>query len=46
MSENRKLLDLIAMLKKMEAPSGLQEHLAEPRVEWVINNLKFTVRQE
>ncbi len=44
--ENRKLGDLVAMLKKMEAPSGQQEHLAEPRSEWVVNDLKFTVRQE
>ena len=44
--ESRKLGDLVAMLKKMEAPSGLQKHLSEPKTEWVINNLKFTVRQE
>lgn len=44
--ESRKLGDLVAMLKRTEAPAGLQEHLAEPRTKWVINNLKFTVRQE
>jgi hypothetical protein len=43
---NRKLGNLVAMLKRTEAPGGLKEHLAEPRIEWIINNLKFTVRQE
>jgi len=42
---SRKLGDLFAILKKMEAPGGLQEHLAEPRTEWIIKNLKFTVMQ-
>ena len=46
MPDNRKLGDLVAMLKRMEAPGGQQEHLAEPRNKWVINNLKFTVAQE
>lgn len=43
---NRKLGNLVEMLKMTEAPGGLQEHLAEPRSEWKINKLKFTVRQE
>lgn len=43
---DRKLSDLIAMLKRTEAPGGQQEHLAEPRSEWVIRDLKYTVRQE
>ena len=38
MPESRKLGDLVAMLKKMEAPSGLQKHLAEPKTEWVISS--------
>lgn len=46
MPDNRKLSDLVAMLKRMEAPGGQQEHLAEPKNKWVINNLKFTVVQE
>lgn len=44
--DNRRLGDLVAMLKRTEAPGGLQEHLPEPRSEWIINSLKFTVRQE
>lgn len=46
MQESRKLGDVVAMLKKMEAPWGQQELLAEPRSKWVVNDLKFTVRQE
>lgn len=44
--DSRTLGDLVAMLKRTEAPSGPQEHLAEPRSNWVINKLKFTVAQE
>lgn len=43
---SRKLGDLVAMLKRTESPGGLQEHIPEPRSEWIINNLKFTVSQE
>lgn len=46
MPQSRKLGDLVAMLKRMEEPGGQQEHLAEPRSNWVVNNLKFTVRQD
>jgi len=41
----RKLGDLFAMLKREAAPGGQQEHLPEPRSEWVINRLKFTIKQ-
>lgn len=44
--DSRTLGDLVAMLKKTAAPGGQQEHLAEPRSDWEINNLKFTVTQE
>lgn len=44
--DSRRLVDLVAMLKRTEAPGGPQEHLAEPRSDWEINNLKFTVTQE
>jgi hypothetical protein len=44
--EHRTLSDLLAMLKKNETPGGAQEHLAEPRSEWMINDLKFTIQQE
>jgi hypothetical protein len=44
--DKRKLGDLVSMLKRTEAPSGPQEHLPEPRSEWIINRLKYTVRQE
>jgi len=44
--ESRKLSAIVAMLKRMEAPAGPQEHLAEPRTEWIIKNLRFSVRQE
>lgn len=43
---NGRLSDLVAILKRMEAPGGQQEHLAEPRSEWTIRDLKFTVQQE
>jgi hypothetical protein len=42
----RKLGDLFAMLKKTEAPGGQQEYLSEPRSEWIIRKLKFTIRQD
>ncbi|MDT8840011.1 hypothetical protein ParKJ_21515 [Paraburkholderia fungorum] len=38
--------DLVVMLKKMEAPGGQQAHHDEPRSEWIIESLKFTVVQE
>lgn len=44
--DSRKLCDLVATLKRTEAPGGPQEHLAEPQSEWIINSLKFTTRQE
>lgn len=46
MPDSQNLSDLIATLKRTEAPGGPQEHLPEPRVEWIINDLKFTVGQE
>lgn len=45
-SDRRKLGDVVAMLKKTEAPRGRQEYLVEPRSEWTIRTLKFTVIQE
>lgn len=40
------LVDLIGMLKKTEQPGGIQEYSYEPKSEWRIRNLKFTVRQD
>jgi hypothetical protein len=45
MPNDRKLANLVSKLK-VETFSSPQEHLAEPRSEWVIRNLKFTIRQE
>ena len=45
MPDCRKLGDLVAKLKA-EASTVPQKHLAEPRSEWIIRNLKFTVKQE
>ncbi|MFM0259583.1 hypothetical protein [Paraburkholderia sediminicola] len=42
----RTLDDLVEMLKRMEAPRGPQSHHDEPRSEWIIDSLKFTVMQE
>lgn len=41
-----KLCDLVSMLKRIEASIGIQDYLAEPRTEWVIGDLKFTVEQK
>ncbi|MDR6382082.1 hypothetical protein [Paraburkholderia caribensis] len=38
--------DLIPQLKKMEAPGGVQTHIDEPRSEWIIDRLKFTIMQK
>nr|WKF58749.1 hypothetical protein HUO10_003250 [Paraburkholderia busanensis] len=38
--------DLIPQLKKMEAPGGVQTHMDEPRSEWIIDRLKFTIMQK
>lgn len=46
MPKGRKLSDLFATLKRTVTQNPQQEHLAEPRTEWIINNLKFSVRQE
>jgi len=46
MPEGRKLADFMALLKKYEAPGGTQQHLPEPRTEWIIRDLKFTILQE
>lgn len=40
----RQLNDLVAMLKKMEEPGGPREHRPEPRTEWIVDDLKFTIR--
>ncbi len=45
-NKSRKLGDLVTLLKKVDTPDDLPEFLSEPRSEWVINNLKFTIRQE
>ena len=41
----RSLHDLIATLKKMEAPGGRQEHEAGPPTKWTIRGLTFRVCQ-
>ena len=46
MPQDRKLADFMTLLKKYEAPGGTQEHLPEPDTEWIIRDLKFTIRQE
>ncbi|MGF6872726.1 hypothetical protein [Paraburkholderia sp. MM5477-R1] len=40
------LADLVAMLKSMEAPGGQQAHHHEPRSEWIIDSIKFTITQD
>lgn len=45
-SADRGLLDLVTIMKRMESPGGEQQHADEPSVEWIIRDLKFTVRQE
>ena len=41
-----RLADLVAMLRSSQDAGGRQEHLAEPRSLWVIDDLRFTVEQE
>jgi hypothetical protein len=45
-AERRSLSDLLATIKRGEAPGGPQHHLQEPRTEWIVRDLKFTVSQE
>jgi hypothetical protein len=45
MPNERKLANLISKLKT-ETSFASQEYLAEPRSEWIVRNLKFTIRQE
>lgn len=44
--DKRSVNDLIHMLRSSRAPGGQQEHAPEPRSEWIIRDLKFTVEQE
>jgi hypothetical protein len=41
-----KLADLVARLKADQSPGGRQEHLPEPRSEWGLRDLRFTIVQE
>ena len=40
------LADLLKALRDSEQPAGRQEHLREPDTEWVLDELRFTIRQE
>jgi hypothetical protein len=46
MPDGRKLRDLVDMFKRTETPSGRQEYLDETTSEWIIGDLRFTVKQE
>ena len=43
---HQKLANLVTIIKGSEAPNGPRECQVEPRSEWIVDNLKFTVKQE
>lgn len=44
--EQPALKDLVSILQAGERPGGPRQHHAGPRSEWIINELRFTTRQE
>lgn len=44
--ERPTLADLVTLLREGERPGGAMEHEPEPRSEWIIDELRFTTRQE